>query len=193
MDDLKREARAYEVGKQAVKAMEPRDNSTVARVNVKPVSTSNRSKPRSKRQVPSQCIGKCHRCGSSSHLKPQCTKNDSNCYCTFCKTKGHVHSVCFSRFSSSSQASRIHSQAAAPDQDDDLISLVTCRNPVSLTAQVNSVSQPTPKLLLNLSPTCDSSLSFKFNVTPDTGATRSVIARKQQPHHQSHRQSGSLR
>lgn len=30
-----------------------------------------------------------------------------NCYCTFCTTKGHVASDCFSRFNTSSQTSRI--------------------------------------------------------------------------------------
>lgn len=174
LEDLKREARTYEVGTQAAKAMD-RNSARIAKIDNKfNKSGQRRESNKSKNRKPERFKGMCHRCGSKEHMANSCNKTKESLHCKSCKKWGHIEKVCYSKQykPKSSSASRINSRAPSPETEEDaaISSHVLCKG-------VNSANRPTPKLQLELSSVNGTTRTFSFGVTPDTGATRSVVAR----------------
>ena len=98
LEDLKREARAYEVGSQAAKAMD-QDFKEVKASQVTDRNKNLVSKyPSGRKPIPDNLKGVCHRCGSKEHTHwRRCPKKSNEVQCTECKKLGHVASVCYKK------------------------------------------------------------------------------------------------
>jgi hypothetical protein len=177
LEDLKCEAWAYEVGSKAARAMD-QTNAKISKADAR----SSKKRPKSQHSTncsrsgkPNQLKGMCHRCGSREHISKSCDKKKEDLVCNFCKKQGHLERVCHAKVKSQTQssttASHLQSCAASPETDDDAFtSHVHC-------CGLNAANRPTPKIQLELSTVTKPIKTFDFAATPDTGATRSVMAR----------------
>jgi transposase InsO family protein len=194
LEDLKREVRAYEVGRQAAKAMD----TTAKAAKVEDRRSKSQSGTKKKWfKAPKELLGKCFRCGEPDHVVTKCPRPKEDFFCEGCRQKGHAQSVCMKPYRDQERSqvsmaqsrgpSRAQSRAPSPEnwrsrpspdtsdsEAEDRTSAVTCQ---VQGCTLRKVSQPTPKLYVDFSPKAHPDLEFGFQTTPDTGATRSVIAK----------------
>ena len=127
--------------------------------------------------IPVEIRGRCFRCGSDKHLIQECNL-PTTLTCNRCQRRGHTkNGFCYKKFNISVPRSNLRAvQDEAPEFEfyyDDQDLLFQCRG---ATEVVNvTVSKPTPKISLTF---CKAGGGkFSFEVTPDSGATRTVMAR----------------
>ncbi|KAG1673586.1 Anoctamin-7 [Nymphon striatum] len=104
LDQLKKETRAYEIGKHAAKAMDDLDVTTVSKIcdrkgtrYTKPFGFhSNKAPFQSK--FPIEMKGRCWTCGSKQHDTTNCPKDKNSLTCFHCNKKGHLSTICISKF-----------------------------------------------------------------------------------------------
>ncbi|KAG1673587.1 Anoctamin-7 [Nymphon striatum] len=110
LDQLKKETRAYEIGKHAAKAMDDLDVTTVSKIcdrkgtrYTKPFGFhSNKAPFQSK--FPIEMKGRCWTCGSKQHDTTNCPKDKNSLTCFHCNKKGHLSTICISKFKSKSSS-----------------------------------------------------------------------------------------
>ncbi len=177
LEDLKSEVRSYEVGKQAVAAMDQIEQ--VAQVKNQPGKSMlyKRVKAKSNIQIPLQLKGKCLRCGDSNHLRGVCNKQYDDCFCKYCKKQGHLDIVCFRKIMKQEERPKTQLRCieyVESSDSEELVSTVTCQQ---AKMQYGRSSKPTPKIKMKFLPMTEPAKNFTLNATPDTGATRTVIAK----------------
>ena len=165
LEDLNKEARAYEIAQQAIKSMDGQNKVCKAEGGHK---GDKRKRSKSVTKVSRSFLkGKCYRCGSSDHVK-DCPKKDA-LQCKNCNRAGHSTHVCLSR-STDSQKDKSRQNSRAPSRSSS-------PQPPAKTSLVRSCrgqSKPTPRFMTIVESSCGK--VFECMSTPDTGATRSVIA-----------------
>jgi hypothetical protein len=196
LEDLKREARAYEVGAQALRAMDGSAAKAAKVDNKKNNGSKNKgnnnksgasaSQKSVSSTLPNALKGICHICGAGKNDDHQtasgCKADKSKIYCDFCKKTGHDSRVCYKKHnykpprkggkSNDSKASRAQSRPASPvtdDSTDERTSIVRCR-------RGKSSNRPTPLFNADFV-TTDGKKRFTFRATPDSGATRTIFAK----------------
>jgi transposase InsO family protein len=182
LEEMKRTLRLYLAGKRQEQAQRPA--ARAARSSDKspsPGPRKARSPSRNRQPIPDAFKGKCVRCGESGHLRAQCPKKWADVSCTSCKRKGHVASVCISsakrkegpRPTTPTPRARSTQQ---PDTEDDT-SAEEEEEATALQVRVSRCSGPTKatpsvKLLLR-----QRGVRYRpVFCTPDTGATRTIVA-----------------
>lgn len=182
LHQLKQEVRSYEAGIQAARAMDERTQVSQIGVHDKDTSRHRNYDNRIKRKIPVEMKGKCWTCGSSNHGSKNCSKDKNSLTCFHCGKRGHMSIICIEKLLKNKKAScnevsvskarsGTHSPVDSADDstDDECSYTVHCRGAKS------SSSRPTPKCYLQFR-TLDNKHSFGFSATPDTGATRSIVA-----------------
>ena len=179
LEDLKRTVRAYEAGKHAQEAMAPE--------KVRAAYVAGNKRPSRPLVIPPHCKGKCLRCGARDHERAACPKKWGDLKCGGCGKQGHHKSVCLQEGdagrskAAAKQAtqSRPPSRNASPsphtsddDSDDppERAALVRCA-PVGTKSRK---SKPTPTCPIVFG---NKDRRFTFWILPDTGCTRTIIAK----------------
>ncbi len=130
----------------------------------------------------------CESCGARGHDKAAC-KGNLQIICNSCGKKGHYQSVCRSSGEKkSAKAKKTFAAAAANSEDNQGYSSDSSDEEVPAAAvrkatftklargmNVSEISRDTPRMNVSFS-TESGNGSFRFDSTPDTGATRTVIA-----------------
>ena len=139
-------------------------------------------------KVPDSLKGRCFVCGGP-HLKSECPRKANETTCSLCKRKGHIPSGwCRIRLEKEQKGEKARESKEYRDEttnkarkatrdgeestsEDEAVGLIArCRGATCKVA----LSRPTPKLHARVRP--KRGLAFDFGLTPDTGATRSIIA-----------------
>ncbi len=143
-------------------------------------SSSQSSKQSGKKRgprFPPHLKGRCFRCGDRGHARDGCTKDKQTLHCNKCNSKGHVTDVCMKGWkpNASGGASRGTSRA-----NSRAGSRAPSPSPSSSPARTKTVvarscggSKPTPRMNVTVR---HGRKTFNFSATPDTGATKSIIA-----------------
>ncbi|KAG1651704.1 Transposon Ty3-I Gag-Pol polyprotein [Nymphon striatum] len=185
LDQLKKETRAYEIGKHAAKAMDDLDVTTVSKIcdrkgtrYTKPFGFHSNKVP-FQSKFPIEMKGRCWTCGSKQHDTTNCPKDKNSLTCFHCNKKGHLSTICISKFKSKSSSGDVavvkaHSRTHSPEtdeetDDDEQVNTIYCRGTKTIP------NSATPRIYLEFQ-TSDNKHTFGFSATPDTGATRSIVA-----------------
>ena len=128
--------------------------------------------------VPEHIKGRCFACGNTGHRFNECRRKGS-LHCSKCNKDGHVQEVCFMEARSrgpSRHQSRAPSRQASrsPSPRRGSPSPERRRAMVVRAKKASSKNKPTPKVQMRFRPS--KGQPFDFAVTPDTGATRTIIA-----------------
>ncbi|KAG1655290.1 hypothetical protein GQR58_024610 [Nymphon striatum] len=143
LDQLKKETRAYEIGKHAAKAMDDLDVTTVSKIcdrkgtrYTKPFGFHSNKVP-FQSKFPIEMKGRCWTCGSKQHDTTNCPKDKNSLTCFHCNKKGHLSTICISKFKSKSSSGdvavvkahlRTHSPETDEETDDDeQVNTIYCR------------------------------------------------------------------
>ncbi|KAG1649620.1 Equilibrative nucleoside transporter 4 [Nymphon striatum] len=133
--------------------------------------------------IPIEMKGKCWTCGSSKHHTQKCSEDKNSLTCYHCGKQGHMSVICMDKLrkkasssgniSVSRTLSRTHSPESGSDSqsesNNEQANTIYCRSTITAS------NRPTPKVRLKFQ-TLDNEHKFEFSATPDTGATRSIIA-----------------
>ena len=126
--------------------------------------------------------GKCFACGVPGHQRSSCTVPREQLQCNKCKKKGHVASVCMGGRQQQQQRGRSPTPSPRANQAE------TDTEQVSAIEAVNAASsRPTPTFYCEMNTDHKNAhrrKSFACEVTPDTGATMTIIAKRVIDRHQ---------
>ncbi len=143
--------------------------------------------------IPPSMVGKCARCGDSSHSRSGCPLQPSNLQCSFGGKSGHTKGTCFTKARGGQrmakppppaqvQATGASTPAGGPATPPTLPFVSGSATPPAARAQalfatsedrVRALSTPTPKIPLVWS---QQGSSFRAMATPDTGTTLTVMS-----------------
>ena len=116
--------------------------------------------------------GRCYGCGAERHKDRRlCPAFDTTC--SFCKRPNHLEAVCLSKIFP--EKLREKDKVKAKQVTDDSASVNKVDVPSTACAGVNSCNQSTPKLPVFVRSE-EGFCQFSFEATPDSGATRTIIA-----------------
>ena len=173
LENLKREARAYEVSIHATNALDNKGRSFRTK------ETKGKFK-----NIPRDWKNRSLRCGSQNHKANNCKKDRNQLQCSHCKINGHATSVCLKKFKSESRpASRMASRApsptppATPEPQPSTSMHRLTGNILTLKEASENVRalKPTPDLRVHFR-SIDGKTTFSYNACSDTGATHSFIS-----------------
>lgn len=163
--DIENEARAYERASSTLKAMSG-DVNTVRGPPKKPWNKGRGfQKPQQNAQEPSQGDEKCFKCGEKGHTKPTCKKPWRNLKCTYCKSLGHVESVCIKKNYAQNKGQQ--QQAHAVTANSGNVGMINVAH--------QTAGEPNQRMEVTIK--ASSGTPFTFAAIPDTGCTtRTVIS-----------------
>ncbi|KAG1696506.1 Transposon Ty3-G Gag-Pol polyprotein [Nymphon striatum] len=190
LNHLKQEVRSYEAGLQAARAMDEDINISKFVGQRKKKTPYHKSKLKhfeaktyNQAPIPIEMKGKCWTCGSSKHHTQKCSEDKNSLTCYHCGKQGHMSVICMDKLrkkasssgniSVSRTLSRTHSPESGSDSQSE--SKNEQANTIYCRSTITASNRPTPKVRLKFQ-TLDNEHKFEFSATPDTGATRSIIA-----------------
>ena len=119
LQELKAIVRAFEIAEQSTAAMSAKPQGQ----QINQIGSRPQQQPKQQQQqqqgkqrgrpwfsIPDRIMGKCSRCGSSSHGKADCKAERDSVTCNICKKPGHVKDVCQSKRRASNSRERSHSR-----------------------------------------------------------------------------------
>ena len=182
IEEVDKVARSYEAAKACTTALQGRSNqaskATHNKSNKGNKSKANKSSNtghnnyNGKQKLDEmKRLGKCLKCARTRHPDGQsCPHASSSCHT--CGKQGHISPACSQKPTSSGGQSRSNSRASSPQRNN--AAQASTDSHTSLVRAIFQGSRPTPKLEMAFSPA--DGRPFKMSITPDTGATRTIIA-----------------
>jgi len=181
LEDLKRVQRIYIAGRRQEKACKAparaaRSEAKEAEKNKRITRQRSQSRgPRiGQRPIPEEWKGKCLRCASTAHLVAQCPRSREETKCTACGKTGHVASICLKsaqtqkKGTASARASKEEASESSESEEEERSKKVVAQSVPC------SANRPTPKVQLRVQQ--GEEKPFTIACTPDTGATRTILA-----------------
>ena len=166
LEHVERHGRAHESAQNALKGVAGASPSTSAHATTSGQNYGNAKQGwKKKMELKKKLLkeGKCFSCGRSHDKDCPCPAKNKEC--RSCKKKGHFSHVCLAGLRHS--ASRPSSRTASPTRSSSQLT-------INHTHHVRG-SRPTPKLEMAFQ-AIGKGVPFRYNVTPDTGSSRTIIA-----------------
>jgi transposase InsO family protein len=180
--DLKRVQRTYLAARRQEKALSG-TVSRAARVDSRrPAQPGSRGGQRSPsyQRIPTALRGKCLRCGNEGHFQARCPLKRDDVSCSRCKRQGHLRPACMQAHKGRSPTpARVRSTSGDDWQGDDGGGHDSDESDVASTMRAVAqqcaagASRPTPQMTVQVD---QGGPRHTITCTPDTGATRTVVA-----------------